>query len=163
MSDTSEPAATTANTDAESAAAEKPNPHAQSVLKLADAMLRYALWPSVATAVVAVLVSMLLVGTDGLFSALIGVAVALVSSLATLALMRKTAALHPMMVMAVAMGGLVGKLLILLGIAVALGSMSWLHREALALSMLAVVLVWAGAEAMAFRKTKIPTIIPSGE
>ncbi|GAB3478088.1 hypothetical protein [Amycolatopsis cihanbeyliensis] len=136
------------------------NPHAASVLKLASAMLRYALWPSVATAAAAVLVSTLLTGTDGLFSSLIGVGVALVSSLATLALMRKTAAMNPMMVMAVAMGGLVGKLLVLLGIAAALGSLSWLHREALALSMLAVVLVWAGAEAMAFRKTKIPTIIP---
>lgn len=139
------------------------NPHAESVLKLADAMLRYAIPPAAITLVGAAVVALLLEGVAGLLSALIGCAVAAGSSLATLWLMRRTAKLDPMLVMAVAMGGLMFKLLVLLGVMTTLGAIDGLHREALAFSMLAIILVWAGAEAFAFRRTKIPTIIPSSD
>jgi ATP synthase protein I len=144
-------------------AGEPENPHAEAVLKLADAMLRIALWPGVATVVVAAVVATVWVGLPGLLSALIGGVIAFASSLATLWMMRKTAPMPPMMVMAVALGGYIFKLLVLLGVMMALGSIHGLHREALAFTMLAVILVWAAAELVAFKRTKIPTIIPSGD
>lgn len=139
------------------------NPHARSVLQLAAAMFRYALWPAIATVILAAIVCTALLGLAGLLSALIGGVVAFGSSVATLWLMRKTSAMDPMLVMAAALGGFVFKMLVLLGVMTALGTIDGLDRTALALSMLAVILVWTGAEAVAFQRTKIPTIIPNSQ
>ena len=81
-------------------------------------------------------------------------------SLLTIFLMRWTGGLHPMFVMAVALGGYVGKMLVLLIVMTLLGGVDALHPTSLALTMLATIMVWAGAEVVAFRKTKIPTIVP---
>ncbi|WP_236794955.1 hypothetical protein [Amycolatopsis sp. GM8] len=139
------------------------NPHAQSVLKLADAMYRGALWPAVATVVIGAVVSLILVGLPGLFGAIAGGAVAFASSLVTLWMMRRTAAMDPMAVMAVSLGGYIVKILVLLGVMMGLRHVSFLHSKALAFTMLAVILVWAAAEFVAFRRTRIPTIIPASE
>ncbi len=139
------------------------NPHAQSVLTLADAMYRGALWPAVATVVVAVVVATVLTGLPGLFGALVGGAVAFGSSLVTLWMMRRTAAMEPMAVMAVALGGYILKVLVLLGVMMGLRGVGALQPKALAFTMLAVILVWAGAEFVAFRRTRIPTIIPASD
>ncbi|HVV08594.1 hypothetical protein [Amycolatopsis sp.] len=139
------------------------NPHAQSVLRLADAMFRYALWPGVATVVIGAIVSVIWVGVPGLLGAIVGGIVAFASSLATLWMMRKTSAMEPMAVMAVALGGYIFKVLVLLGVMMLLRGVHALHPKALALTMLAVILVWAAAEFTAFKKTKIPTIIPSAD
>lgn len=139
------------------------NPHAQSVLKLADAMYRGALWPGVATVVIGAVVSLIVVGLPGLFGAIVGGVIAFGSSLATLWMMRKTAAMDPMAVMAVALGGYIFKILVLLGVMTLLRNVGFLHSKALAFTMLAVILVWAAAEFVAFRRTKIPTIIPASD
>ncbi|MTD53665.1 hypothetical protein [Amycolatopsis pithecellobii] len=139
------------------------NPHAQSVLKLADAMYRGALWPAVATVVIGAVVSVFLVGLPGLFGAIVGGVIAFGSSLVTLWMMRKTAAMDPMAVLAVSLGGYILKILVLLGVMMLLRHVSFLHSKALAFTMLAVILVWAAAEFAAFRRTKIPTIIPASE
>lgn len=96
--------------------ADMPRSHAESVLKLADAMLRYALWPAIAVVVAGITVGSLVAGIEGSLGALVGGIVAFASSFATLWLMRKTAAMNPM-------------------------------------------LVWAAMDAVAFRRTKIPTLI----
>ncbi|MBB2936232.1 peptidoglycan biosynthesis protein MviN/MurJ (putative lipid II flippase) [Amycolatopsis bartoniae] len=139
------------------------NPHAQSVLKLADAMYRGALWPGIATVVVGAVVSLLLVGLHGLFGALAGGVIAFASSLVTLWMMRKTAAMDPMALMAVSLGGYILKILVLLGVMMLLRHVGFLHVKALAFTMLAVILVWAAAEFLAFRRTRIPTIIPASD
>lgn len=138
----------------------KPNPHAEQVLKLADAMLRTALWPAVGAVLLGMVVATVWVGLSGLFGAAVGGAVAFASSLVTLWMMRKTSGMDPMAVMAVALGGYILKLLVLLGVMTLLKGIGVLHPYAVALTFLAVVLVWAAAEAIAFRRTKIPTIIP---
>ncbi|GAB2665581.1 hypothetical protein GCM10027271_25800 [Saccharopolyspora gloriosae] len=135
------------------------NPHAATVRKLADAMLRTALWPGVATVLLGIVVSAVLVGATGAFGAVVGGAVAFGSSLLTIFLMRWTGGLHPMFVMAVALGGYVGKMLVLLIVMTLLGGVEAIHPMALALTMLATIMVWAGAEVVAFRNTKIPTIV----
>ena len=139
--------------------ADMPRTHAESVLRLADAMLRYALWPAIAVVVAGITVGTLVAGFEGALGALVGGIIAFASSLATLWLMRKTAAMNPMLVMAAALGGFVGKMLILLIVMIVLGNVSVLHTESLAYTMLAVVIVWAAMDTVAFRRTKLPTLI----
>lgn len=127
--------------------------------RLADAMLRHAVWPAVATAVIGIVVCGVLYDVRGGVSALVGAAVAVASSLATWWLMRKTAALNPMMVMAGALGGFIGKMIILLLVLMVLREITWLHTRSLAYTMLAVVIVWAVMDTVAFRRTKLPTLI----
>jgi ATP synthase protein I len=136
-----------------------PKTHAETVTRLADAMLRYALWPAVATVVVGIVVASVLQGVQGGVSALIGGVVAFASSLGTWWLMRKTAALNPMMVMTGALGGFFGKMIILLLVLMVFREITWLHAESLAYTMLAVVVVWAAMDTVAFRRTKLPTLI----
>jgi ATP synthase protein I len=139
------------------------SPHAESTLKLADAMYRGALWPGIATVVIGAVVSVILVGVTGLWGALVGGVVAFGSSLVTLWMMRKTAGMDPMAVMAVSLGGYILKVLILFAVMFGLRHVPFLHVKALAFTMLAVIVVWAAAEFLAFRRTKIPTIIPASE
>ncbi|RBM16565.1 hypothetical protein DI005_25080 [Prauserella sp. PE36] len=140
--------------------AETRNKHAEQVTKLADAMLRTALWPAVGIVVIGAVVGLVWIGTAGLFGALVGGAVAFASSLATLFMMRKSAAMDPMAVMAVALGGYVFKMLVIFGVMTLLRGVDALHTLSLAITMMAVILVWAGAEMVAFKRTKVPTIIP---
>lgn len=142
-----------------SAAAEQPESQAGSVRILATAILRTALLPTVAVVVAGVVLAVLLVGSPGLWGALIGGAIALASSLLTVLMMKQSADLPVQVVMAIAMGGYVFKILALMIVAVLLKDVAWLHRLSLALTLLAAVLVWAGAEIVAFRRTKIPTLI----
>jgi ATP synthase protein I len=129
------------------------------VTRLADAMLRYALWPGLATMVVGIVVSSVVYGVPGGVSALIGGAVAVASSLATWWLMRKTAELNPMMLMTAALGGFAGKMIILLLVMMGLREVTWLPDKPLGYTMLAVVIVWAVMDTVAFRRTKLPTLI----
>ncbi|MEU6642066.1 hypothetical protein ABZ863_05900 [Saccharomonospora sp. NPDC046836] len=139
---------------------EKRNPHAEQVQRLADAMLRTALWPAVGVVVTGAVVATVWVGVSGLLGALVGGAVAFASSFATLFMMRKSSAMDPMAVMGIALGGYVFKMLVIFGVMVLLRSVDGLHTLSLALTMMAVILVWAGAEMVAFKRAKIPTIIP---
>ena len=100
-----------------------------------------------------------LFGARGGVAALIGGLVAFASSMATWWLMRKTAALNPMMVMTGALGGFFGKMIILLLVLMVFREITWLHAESLAYTMLAVVVVWAAMDTVAFRRTKLPTLI----
>ena len=126
-------------------------------------MLRTALVPGLATVALGAVAATVLVGAEGLFGALVGGAVAFASSLMTLFLMRWSAGLPVMMVMGVALGGFALKMIVLLGVMIALRGVAALHPMSLALTFLATVLVWAAAEAVAFRRTKIPTVIVGGE
>lgn len=122
-------------------------------------MLRTALVPGLVTVAIGAVAATVLVGADGLFGALVGGAVAFASSLMTLFLMRWSAGLPVMMVMGVALGGFALKMIVLLGVMIAFRGVDALHPLSLALTFLATVLVWAGAEAVAFKRTKIPTVI----
>jgi ATP synthase protein I len=136
-----------------------PRTHADSVRKLADAMLQYALWPALAVVVAGITVGTLVAGVEGSLGALVGGIVAFASSLGTLWLMRRTAAFNPLLLMGAAMGGFIAKMLILLVVMLLLGNVGFLHKESLAFTMLAVIVVWAAMDMIAFRRTKIPTLI----
>lgn len=124
-------------------------------------MLRTALVPGAVTAVLGAIVATVLFGVSGLVSALIGGVVAFGSSVLTIWLMRTTGGMNPMFVMVAALGGYIGKMVVLLVVMTLLGWVEGIHRESLAFTMLATIMVWAGAEVVAFKRTKIPTIVPS--
>ena len=136
-----------------------PRTHGEAVTRLADAMLRHAVWPGLATAVIGIVVASVLFGVRGGVSALVGALVAVASSLVTWWLMRKTAALNPMLVMAGALGGFIGKMIVLLLVLMVLREITWFQVQSLAYTMLAVVIVWAAMDTVAFRRTKLPTLI----
>jgi hypothetical protein len=138
-----------------------PETHGEIVLKLADAQLRYQIMLVLPVLALAVVLSTILVGLDGLWGSLVGSAVAVASSAFTMWLMRISAHQGPHLVMAAALGGFVGKMVILLVVLTLLGDVTALDRNSLAFTMLAGVIVAAVADGVAFRKTKLPTIIPS--
>lgn len=135
------------------------DPQAESVRKLARAMLRTALLPGLLTVAIAATIAAVAIGSSGLTGALVGGAVAFASSLLTIVLMRLSAGMPPMVVMAVAMGGYLLKLVALLVVLVLLRDVESVHTMSLGLTMLATIFVWAGAEVVAFKRTQIPTLI----
>lgn len=141
--------------------AEPENPHAQSVLKLANAMLRATLLTVPMVVVPAVVVATWLAGSSGLAGSLTGGGLGFLSSVITIAMMRFCANLPPLFVMVVALGSYVLKLLVLFGVLFVLSDVGALDPKALAFTMAAVVIVAAAAEVRAFQRTKIPTIIPT--
>ena len=140
-------------------AAEPEDPHAQAILRLANAMLRMTLIATTVVAVVAAVVCALVVGVAGLLGSLVGSVVALASALATILMMRKTAALPPSFVMVAALGGYALKIIVIFGVMAALRGVGALHVKSLGITMLVVIMVAALAEFQAFRKTKLPTLI----
>lgn len=136
-----------------------PTSHKESVYKLAGAMLRTAIVPAVVTVVVAVVVAGLVVGETGAYGALVGGVIATASSLLTIVFMRFSADLPAQMVIAVAMGGYLIKIVLLMAAMLPLKGVSALDTYSLGLTVLAVVLVWAVAEVVAFKRTKLPTLI----
>lgn len=138
------------------------DPHGASVRKLANAMLRTAVVPGALTVVLGMLVAALVAGTSGLVSAAIGGAVAFGSSLLTIWMMHAASRLPVKMEMAMVLGSYNIKVFLLLAVMMTLGGVEGIHRMSLALTMLASFVVWASAEAFAFKRAKIPTIIVSG-
>jgi hypothetical protein len=133
--------------------------HAGVVRKLASAMLRGALIPTVATVVLGIVVFGVWHGLEGALGALVGGVVVCASSLATLLLMHKTAALDVHFVMAAALGGFMLKMVVLLGVMVLLRNVPFLHTQSVAFTMIATILVAAAAEARASKRTRTPNVI----
>jgi len=133
--------------------------HAGVVRNLAGAMFRGALIPTVVTVVLCVVVFGVLYGVPGALGALVGGLVIIASSLATLWLMHRTAALEVHFVMAAALGGFMLKMLVLLGVMILLRDVEILHTNSVAITMVATILVTAGTEARASKRTRTPNVI----
>ncbi|RJQ66915.1 hypothetical protein D5S17_34565 [Pseudonocardiaceae bacterium YIM PH 21723] len=138
-----------------------PAEQAATVLKLADAMLRGAIWWGVGVAVLGAVISGLVYGGHGVFGALVGGVVGIVSGVLTLVLMRSTSRVPVSMLMGIALMGFIGKTILLLIVMMSLKNVTALHPKALAYTMLATIVVWTAAETRAFARTKVPTIIPA--
>lgn len=124
---------------------------------LAAAMARGAVLAGAITVVAGVVVAAVVAGPSGAWSALLGGTIALGSSLITVALMRRTAALAPQAVMVVSFGSLLLKAIVLLPALFLLDRVDGVHRESLALSVLAVLIVVSAAQGWAGYRT--PTMI----
>ncbi|MBE1575796.1 hypothetical protein DMC63_12945 [Streptomyces sp. WAC 05977] len=137
------------------------NPHAKVVLQAANAMTKASLIATPPVVLACIVLFTILNGLPGLYGSVIGGVLAILSSLATLGMMRFSAGMDPMFVMVIALGGYVLKILVLFGALTLLRGWSDLHPMSLGITMIAAILVSAAAEFAAFRKTKIPTIIPA--
>lgn len=135
--------------------------HAGSVRTLAAAILRTGLLLGAAAAAVALAAAAALAGWPGVLGAGTGIAVAFVSSLFTIVLMRLTAALPVAAMFGAVLGGYTMKVAGLLMVAVPLRGVEQFHPMAFGMSVLAVVVAWAAAGVVAFKRTRIPTIIPA--
>lgn len=114
---------------------------------------------SAVVAVVAAVLFTVLFGVNGLLGSVVGAVVAILSTLVTIAMMRKTADLPVSFMMVVALGGYAIKIMIVFGVMFALRGVDALHQKSLAFTMLAVILVAAFAEFRAFKNTKISTLV----
>ncbi|WP_035913245.1 hypothetical protein [Lentzea aerocolonigenes] len=137
--------------------------HELVVQRLAGEMFRAAAWAALGTFVLGVVVSTVIWGTAGLIGSLIGGAIAIASSLVTLLLMRKTAALDPMFVMVAALGGFTGKLMVLLLAVILLRNQQWLEPKALGITLVATVLVTSWLEARASKRSRSQMVVPASQ
>jgi hypothetical protein len=137
------------------------NPHAEVVLQAARAMTKASLLVTPPAVVVCIVLFSILNGMPGFLGSVVGGVLALLASLSTLGLMRFSAGQDPMFVMVIALGGYVVKVVVLFGALTLLKGVTALHPMSLGITMIVAILLAAAAEFAAFRKTKIPTIIPS--
>lgn len=138
-----------------------PRTHEEALQRLAAAMLRWQVRVMVPALVVCVVLFTVLNGSAGLLGSAVGAVAAVASSLFTFWLMRVSAKHGPHAGLAAALGGFIGKMIILLVVFTPLRDVPAVHAYSLAITMLAGILTAAGADMIAFRRTKLPTIIPS--
>ena len=136
------------------------NAHAESVRRLAAAMLRTGGAFGGVAAVAARGVGVVGAGGDGWGGPRVGVGLGFGSCLATIGLMRLTAALPVQSLFGAVLGGYAVKVGLLMVVAVPLRGIGQLHPLSLGLSIVAVVLAWAVAEVVAFFRT--PGVPPHG-
>ena len=137
------------------------NPHAKVVLQAARAMTKASLLVTPPAVVVCIALFSILNGLPGFLGSLVGGVLAMLASLSTLGMMKFSAGQDPMFVMVIALGGYVVKVIVLFGALTLLKGVTALHPMSLGITMIVAIMLAAAAEFAAFRKTKIPTIIPS--
>jgi ATP synthase protein I len=135
--------------------------HEAVVRRLADEMFRGALWATVATVAVGLVVWTVVAGLNGLVAALIGGALAFLSSVGTLVLMRKTASLPLQFIMVAALAGFMAKLILLVVVMLLLRQFPVLHTNALALTMAATIVVATFMEVRASKRSRSQLVIPT--
>jgi ATP synthase protein I len=133
-------------------------PHVRTVLRLAASMQRHALWLSLPTAAVAVVLGGLLRGTGGLVGALLGAVLGLAAGAVSTLVMRGTARTSPAGVMIGAMASFSGKVLLLLLFLVAFRGSTLFDNRAFGLSLLAVTIGWIAGEVVGFIRAKAPVL-----
>lgn len=123
-------------------------------------LLRGALLPTLAVAAVAIAASTAFAGTRGLVGALLGAAVVITFSGGGLLALRAVRQMYPEVVLLVAVGSYVLRVVIF-GVLLALvGSLngvdSVVHRTATALTVLVCVVAWLAGELRAFVRMRVP-------
>lgn len=120
-----------------------------------SAMLRGSALPTMAVAVVCVVVAAVLAQAKGAWSAGLGAALVVVFFSLSLLVMKRTAGWEPTAVMAVVLGAYTAKI-IALGVAmILLRNASWLSGQALALTVIVCTVVWLAFEMRAFTRMRV--------
>jgi len=127
-----------------------------------SAMLRTALVPTLVTGVLAVVLGGILAGAEGAWSAGLGAALVVVFFSLSLLVMKRTAHLEPVAVMAVVLATYTAKILALGLAMILLYDAEWLDGQALALSIIACTVVWIAFEMRAFTRLRI-LVAPGAE
>jgi hypothetical protein len=137
------------------------NPHVKPVVDAARKMTKASLLVTPPAVLVCIVLFSVLNGLHGFLGSLVGGVLAMLASLSTLGLMRFSAGQDPMFVMVIALSGYVVKVLVLFGALTLLKGVTALHPLSLGITMIVAILLAAGAEFAAFRKTNIPVIVTS--
>jgi ATP synthase protein I len=132
-----------------------------TVLSLASAMLRPALWSAVVVGFLSVLAGFIWAGADGAVGSAVGTLLVIGCCWLTIAIMRWTASAPPMIVMAAGIGGYCAKFLILLVVLIVLRDTTLFDVMALGISILATVSVWTIAELIGFVRARVFTVTPN--
>lgn len=130
----------------------------ETVLTLARGMQRGALVPALLVAVLAVALGFVLRGSAGGIGVVVGAGIALGSCILGLVVMRLTAGSHPMVAMAGATAGFVGKIIVALGLLLLLRGIDGFDSTAAGIGMLVVVLTWTVGEVIGFTRARAVTI-----
>ncbi|RCW45252.1 hypothetical protein DFQ14_103219 [Halopolyspora algeriensis] len=131
-----------------------------TVLRLATAMLRPALWSTLVVGLVAVLIAAVPAGLAGAVGAVSGALLVIACCWFNIAVMRWTARAQPGTVMAAAIGGYCGKFVVLLTLLLVVRETAWFDIHAFALSILAAAAVWTGGELVGFLRGRVATVTP---
>lgn len=122
---------------------------AATLRALATAMFRTAAPVVVVTVLTGIGVATVVAGVPGAWGAGWGGTIAAASSVFTLLVMRRTAAMDPQVVMVASLGSFLLKMIVLLAALFLIGQVAGIDRGSLALSMLAVFVVASIAETWA--------------
>lgn len=128
--------------------------------QLADAMMRPAMFSTLAVGVLAVLVAAVVVGAQGALGAVFGTLLVIGCCWLNLAVMRWMATSAPLMVMGTALGGYCLKFMVLLTLFLLLGDTTLFDVDSFALSILAAVVAWTAAEVVGFARARVATVTP---
>lgn len=120
-----------------------------------SAMLRGSVIATTLMGLVAVAVAAVVGDARDAWSAALGAAVVILFFSLSLLVMRQTAHLEPMAVMAVVLATYTGKILALGIVMVVLRDASWLSGQALALSIICCTVVWLALEMRAFTRMRV--------
>ncbi len=138
--------------------AEDVRPHSANAARTREqfsAMLRGSLVPTLVVGVLAVALAAVVGDARAAWSAALGAALVVVFFSLSLLVMRQTAHLQPVAVMAVVLATYTAKILAL-GIAmIVLRDAAWLSGQALALSVIGCTVVWLAFEMRAFTRMRV--------
>jgi len=120
-----------------------------------SAMLRGSLIPTVVVAVVVIVLAALLGSARDTVSAALGAGVVVLFFSLSLLVMRQTAHLQPVSVMAVVLATYTAKILALGVVMIVLRDASWLSGQVLAIAIIVCTVVWLAFEMRAFTRLRI--------
>ncbi|MFV2195817.1 hypothetical protein [Nocardiopsis sp. LOL_012] len=126
-------------------------------------ILRGAALPTAVVGVVALIVGFALAGTQGLFGALFGLTLVIGAFAASAFVISWTGGRRPELLLPVAFLVYTTKLGILLAILLLFKGTTALDTDVFGWTALACVIVWLGAQAVAVKRSKQPTIVPEDE
>ena len=128
-------------------------------------LLRDTAVPTAVVGVLAVVVSTVMVGLKGFTGSVIGAVIVFLFFGSSLVIISRVAAKAPMLLMNVALATYVGKLIVLAVFMIVFKHTTLFNFRAFGFTILAMTLVWLGAEARAVWQTKlfyVDTDLPTG-
>jgi len=129
-----------------------------TVLRLATAMLRPALRATPAVGLLTLVGAAVLRGLPGVLGSLLGTLLVVGLFWVNIAVMRRTAASRPRIVLGAVVGGHLAKVLVLLALFPVLARIEALDVRAFGVSVMAAVAVWTGAELLGFVRARVSTV-----
>lgn len=134
---------------------------AQAVSRLMQRILLFSAIAGAAIALIAAVIGGLTVGVSGVYSALIGAAVAFVFFGITAVIMLFTADAGPAVTAGAAMGGFLVKIVLLFAVIAMLSGKDFYHPMVLFITLVAGAVASLAIETWAVQNARIPTVDPT--